>query len=157
MPDRRRLLVAINPSASFGRGRDTGTRVVEALRAAGHDVTALLRPSLAALEAAVAEHLAEGRPDALVVVGGDGAAAVLTRLGASSVEIDGAVVPGCPTGTVVGGRADGLRLVTKSGGFGVTSALDDIVRVLRATAVPAVPAGPDHPHAGPRPTQKEPS
>jgi uncharacterized protein YgbK (DUF1537 family) len=100
----------------------------------------------------VAATLSSRPYEALVLVGGDGAAAVLARLGADGVEVDGAVVPGCPTGTLTGGPADGLRLVTKSGGFGATSALDDIVARLRAS--PAT-TGPDHPHAGPRPIPKE--
>lgn len=73
---------------------------------------------------------------AVVVVGGDGAAAVLTGLGADLVEIDAALVPGCPTGRVTGGRADGLRLVTKSGGFGGPATLDQIVTRLRAGSRP---------------------
>ena len=67
------------------------------------------------MAAALAER---SRTTALVLVGGDGAAAVLDRLDADGITIDGAIVPGCPTGIVVGGPADGLRLVTKSGGFG---------------------------------------
>ena len=92
-------------------------------------------PRAAAYELAerVARALGERRYEGLVVVGGDGAAAILARLDADGVEIDGAVVPGCPTGVVVGGQADGLRLVTKSGGFGTPHALDEIVRTLRAT------------------------
>ncbi len=73
-----------------------------------------------------------GRPyAALVLVGGDGAAAILTALAADSVAIDGAVVLGCPTGLVSGGRADGLRVVTKSGGFGGPTAVQQIIRALR--------------------------
>jgi hypothetical protein len=32
-----RLVVAINPTASFGKGRDVGPAVVQTLRALGHD------------------------------------------------------------------------------------------------------------------------
>ncbi|BDZ46250.1 diacylglycerol/lipid kinase family protein [Naasia aerilata] len=72
MQDRRRLLVAVNPSASFGKNRAVGPLVLERLRAAGHDVTELTRPSMAQLHEATAAALAADRPDALVVVGGDG-------------------------------------------------------------------------------------
>ncbi|MGI3784956.1 MAG: four-carbon acid sugar kinase family protein [Janthinobacterium lividum] len=87
----------------------------------------------AALALRVGSALADGRYQALVLVGGDGAAAILEGLAADGVEIDGAVVPGCPTGLVSGGRADGLRVVTKSGGFGGPAAVEQIVRTLRPT------------------------
>lgn len=96
--------------------------------------------------------LADAAYGAVVVVGGDGAAAVLAGLGADRVEIDRALVPGCPTGIVVGGRADGLRLVTKSGGFGGPAALDQIVRRLRTGSVDPRTAPS---HAGHRPIPKE--
>jgi diacylglycerol kinase (ATP) len=67
----RRIVAALNPSASSGRGRLVGPRVVEALRAAGHEVTALAEADFAALLAATRAALADGA-DALVVVGGDG-------------------------------------------------------------------------------------
>lgn len=111
-------------------------------------------PAAAAAELAVRVRaaLADGRHEALVVVGGDGAAAILAELAADGVEIIGAVVPGCPTGFVAGGPADGLRLVTRSGGFGSAGGLDQIIRRLRTSrADPRT----DHPHARPRPPRKE--
>ncbi|WAB81716.1 diacylglycerol kinase family protein [Microcella daejeonensis] len=71
MSPSRRIVAALNPSASSGRGRLVGPRVVEALRAAGHEVTALAEADFAALLAATRAALADGA-DALVVVGGDG-------------------------------------------------------------------------------------
>ncbi len=67
----RRIAVAINPSAAFGRSSHVGPRVVELLRAGGHDVVELVADSYAELVARVGEAVAGG-PDALVVVGGDG-------------------------------------------------------------------------------------
>jgi uncharacterized protein YgbK (DUF1537 family) len=83
------------------------------------------------------------RVDALVVVGGDGVAAVLDRLGATGILVDDVLATGCPTGTIVGGIADGTRIVTKSGGFGTSQTLIDLVSRLRSG-----PSGPDRP---PRP------
>lgn len=77
------------------------------------------------------------RVGSLVVVGGDGLAAILADLGATGVDIDGVLESGCPTGTVVGGVAHGVRVVSKSGGFGPPSALVDLVSRLR----PIPPAG----------------
>ncbi|MGI3779916.1 MAG: four-carbon acid sugar kinase family protein [Janthinobacterium lividum] len=112
-------------------------------------------PAAAAAELArrVRAALAGGRYDALVAVGGDGAAAILAELAADGIEIVGAVVPGCPTGYVSGGYADGLRLVTRSGGFGSAAALDQIIRRLRTTRA-GLPTD-HHLQAGPRPSPKE--
>lgn len=66
-----RIVVAINPSASFGKSRAVGPATVQTLRAAGHEVTAFTEPDFEELHEAVRKALA-GKPDALVVVGGDG-------------------------------------------------------------------------------------
>ena len=68
---RKRIVVAINPQASFGKTRAVGPAVVHTLRAAGHEVTSLTEPDLEQLSAAAAAALKK-KPDALVVVGGDG-------------------------------------------------------------------------------------
>lgn len=67
----RRLVVAINPTASFGSTRDVGPAVVQTLRASGHRVTSLTEPDFESLADAARDAVAD-RPDALVVVGGDG-------------------------------------------------------------------------------------
>jgi diacylglycerol kinase (ATP) len=72
VPGPSRLLVAVNPTASFGRGRDAGPVVLDRLRSAGHEVTGLLRSSLGELREAAGAEIASGSYDALVVVGGDG-------------------------------------------------------------------------------------
>lgn len=71
MPEQRRLVVAINPNASFGRARDAGPRAVDLLRAAGHEVRSLVAPTGELLAERAAEEVARGA-DALIVVGGDG-------------------------------------------------------------------------------------
>jgi D-threonate/D-erythronate kinase len=90
----------------------------------------------------VADRLATGRFDALVLVGGDGAAAVLDRLHAERVLIGSAIVPGAPEGRILGGPADGLRIVTKSGGFGDPDTLATLVRRLRDGPLPQPPSPP---------------
>ncbi|TPW99506.1 diacylglycerol kinase, partial [Schumannella luteola] len=67
----RRVVVAINPSASFGASRDVGPAVVQTLRAMGHEVTSLTEPDFESLLES-AHAAVRARPDALVVVGGDG-------------------------------------------------------------------------------------
>ena len=65
------IVVAINPSASFGKSRTVGPAVVARLRALGHSVTSLQEPTFARLVEVAALAVAQ-KPDALVVVGGDG-------------------------------------------------------------------------------------
>lgn len=65
------IVVAINPSASFGKSRAVGPAVVQSLRALGHTVTSLTEPDFEQLHAAAQRAIAK-KPDALVVVGGDG-------------------------------------------------------------------------------------
>ena len=81
----------------------------------------------AALADTVRAALERHRFAALVLVGGDGAAATLARLGTVSIVIDSQIVEGCPRGTLIGGAADGLTLVTKSGGFGDETTLTTIL------------------------------
>ena len=75
----KRLVVAINPTASFGKGRNVGPAVVQTLRALGHDVTALQEPDFEQLMASAAKAVA-ARPDAFIVVGGDGMVNLGTNL-----------------------------------------------------------------------------
>lgn len=70
-PTPKHIIVAINPEASFGKSRAVGPIVVQTLRDAGHEVTSLTESDFGHLMAAVATAL-ESKPDALVVVGGDG-------------------------------------------------------------------------------------
>jgi diacylglycerol kinase (ATP) len=67
----KRVIVAINPSASFGKRREVGPALVQTLRASGHEVTSLQEPDWESLAVSARAAVAR-RPDALVVVGGDG-------------------------------------------------------------------------------------
>ncbi|WP_419819176.1 diacylglycerol/lipid kinase family protein [Glaciibacter flavus] len=77
--DHHRVTVAINPNASFGRNRDVGPRVVEAIQRAGHTV-AMLREANYELLRREVEHAVTAGTDALVVVGGDGMVSLGTNL-----------------------------------------------------------------------------
>lgn len=68
-----RLVVAVNPLAGAGRGTELGQQTAEALRAAGHEVRILTAATAAGLEAAMRRAVATTPPDAVIVVGGDGA------------------------------------------------------------------------------------
>jgi diacylglycerol kinase (ATP) len=82
----RGIVVAINPSASFGKGSAVGTKVVSALRAAGLEVTALTESSFDALVVETRRAIDRGTT-ALVVVGGDG----MVNLGANLLA--GSTIP----------------------------------------------------------------
>jgi uncharacterized protein YgbK (DUF1537 family) len=73
---------------------------------------------------------------ALVLIGGDGARAVLDRLGGSGMRIMDTIAEGVPFGVVEGGQANGLSVVTKAGGFGGANALIEIVDRLLAPVDP---------------------
>lgn len=89
-----RIVVAINPQASFGMSRAVGPAVVHTLRAAGHEVTSLTEPDFEQLRDAAAAALA-ARPDALVVVGGDG----MVNLGVNLVAGTATPLGIVPSGT----------------------------------------------------------
>jgi len=89
-----RVVVAINPAASFGKGRAVGPAVVQALRGAGHRVTALSEPTFADLRREAEKAIALA-PDALVVVGGDG----MVSLGANLVAATSIPLGIVPSGT----------------------------------------------------------
>jgi diacylglycerol kinase (ATP) len=67
----RRIAVAINPEASFGKTRSVGPAVLDALRTRGATVLRLEEPNGELLRQSVKAAVAQGI-NALVVVGGDG-------------------------------------------------------------------------------------
>ncbi|MEM2904949.1 MAG: four-carbon acid sugar kinase family protein [Candidatus Bathyarchaeia archaeon] len=66
----------------------------------------------------------------IVMVGGMTALAALRAFDAKAVELKGEVAPGTPLGRLLGGRWDGLPVVTKAGGFGAPDAIIDALRHL---------------------------
>ncbi len=90
----KRVFVAINPTASFGKGSRVGPAVVKALSDAGHDVIRLMEASYAELIVSAKTAVAS-KPDALVVVGGDG----MVNLGANLVAGTSVPLGIVPSGT----------------------------------------------------------
>ncbi len=113
---------------------------VARLREAFPSVAILLAPAERVGNTSVAERLAtefadlveRERWDIVGLIGGDGARAALGRLGASGIRIFDSMVEGIPFGVIVGGKADGLRVFTKAGGFGAEDAL--VTAVTRISA-----------------------
>lgn len=93
------IVVAVNPTAAFGRHGDVGARVTQRLEDAGHRVSTLVRDDWASLLAAAREAVAglgeAAGPTALVVVGGDG----MVNLAANATAGTGVAIGLIPTGT----------------------------------------------------------
>jgi diacylglycerol kinase (ATP) len=90
----KRLVVAINQSARFGANKGVGSTMVERLRALGHDVVDLIEPTYLELIASAKREIAK-KPDALIVVGGDG----MVNLGVNLVAGTGVPLGLIPAGT----------------------------------------------------------
>lgn len=99
-------------------------RPSEALGEPGKAASELIAESLAIITEAVFEH---DRIDAFMLLGGEGARAVLSRLGAESLLVRDTIREGIPLGVIEGGKAHGVTVVTKAGGFGTPTSVADIV------------------------------
>lgn len=94
----RRLLVAVNPAASFGRNRTVGPAVVERLVDAGYEVSMLREANFELLRRETESAFEQGT-DGLVVVGGDGMVSLGVNLVAQT---------GVPLGIVGAGTGNDL-------------------------------------------------
>ena len=82
-----------------------------------------IQNAAAILATSVCSNPGHGLASRLVLTGGETAARVLETIGAAGIEIQGEVEPLIPSGTLLGGEAEGLAVVTKAGGFGTEDAL----------------------------------
>lgn len=78
-----------------------------------------------------AQLIAASQAAGVVATGGDGARSVLLALGARGIALVDEVMGGVPLGTLTGGTAAGLPVVTKAGGFGAEDVLVRAVRAIR--------------------------
>lgn len=116
------LVTSLNPRShtQVAKLRDAYPEAVVVLA----PVERVTGPSVAeTLAGEFAAHVERGDWDVVGLVGGDGARAALNRLGASGIRILDSLVEGIPLGVIVGGKADGLPVFTKAGGFGSEDAL----------------------------------
>jgi len=67
----------------------------------------------------------------LLLSGGDTAANVCATFSVQSISIAGELMQGIPWGYLHGGDAEGIRVITKSGGFGTESAFTVLMRICR--------------------------
>lgn len=68
-------------------------------------------------------------PGTLVAAGGETLRGLCTALGATSLEVQGSVMPGVPVSRLCGGRWDGVTVVSKSGAFGHPTLLRELLRI----------------------------
>ncbi|MFD4420337.1 diacylglycerol/lipid kinase family protein [Agromyces sp. NPDC058484] len=90
----RRLLVAVNPAASYGRHRSVGPAVAERLIAEGYEVSMVREANFELIRREAESAFAQGT-DGLVVVGGDG----MASLGVNLVAATGVPLGIVATGT----------------------------------------------------------
>lgn len=83
----------------------------------------------------VIEEIRSCSPAAILVTGGDTATLVCRTAEAKEIVLEDEVVSGVPAGRIEGGILDGVRLVTKSGGFGAIDCLVDCIHRLSSNAV----------------------
>jgi D-threonate/D-erythronate kinase len=93
-----------------------------------------LRPDHILLErlALISALLCERRIGSLILTGGDTGLLVCRWLRPQGLVLRGELLPGLPWGTIIGGRADGMVVCTKPGGFGKDDSLVEAVRLLSA-------------------------
>jgi len=66
----------------------------------------------------------------LVLTGGDTAVSVCRKLGSWGIFLREEVLPGIPAGELMGGRFEGINVITKAGAFGQEDTLVRLIRYL---------------------------
>lgn len=129
--DLPRVLVILSPAERADLTESNATT------AEANPTTAIrVAAGLAELTASV---LKQAAISALVLMGGEGARAVLERVGAEAIRVTGAIREGIPAGVIEGGLLDGLAVVTKAGGFGDRGTLADLIPELLASPYSPTP------------------
>jgi len=82
------------------------------------------------LAAATAPLALSGALSGALLTGGDMAAAFLRKIRARGLRLEQEILPGIPLGRVMSGKAAGLKIVTKAGGFGLRGSMRQIVDYL---------------------------
>ena len=66
----------------------------------------------------------------LVISGGGTTTSICNTLGITLIDLERELLPGIPVGKAVGNSCDGLRLITKAGGFGKRNSLRKVLELL---------------------------
>jgi len=86
---------------------------------------------LSVLSRATRKILEKHNFNGLVLIGGDTSIRIMDALGAKAVRTEGELLPGIPFGRIIEGEYDGMRIVTKAGGFGDNYTLMKIIESMR--------------------------
>ncbi|SNS04575.1 Uncharacterized conserved protein YgbK, DUF1537 family [Anaerovirgula multivorans] len=79
----------------------------------------------------LAKRIYENKPvDTMISSGGDTSQKILDALGAKAIHLESEILSGIPVGHIIDGIADGMTIVTKSGGFGDKNSLIKVVEYL---------------------------
>jgi D-threonate/D-erythronate kinase len=73
-------------------------------------------------------------PGTVLVAGGETLRTLCQALGATSLEVQGRIVPGVPRSIMRGGRWNGISVVSKSGAFGHTNLLRELLALERSAS-----------------------
>jgi len=87
---------------------------------------------LSILSRAVRRLLDKHRFNGLILIGGDTSIKIMNDLGAKAIRSEGEFLPGVPSGRIIGGIHDGMRVVTKAGGFGDRYTLIEMIESLKS-------------------------
>jgi len=89
--------------------------------------------SLAAVVSGVLEN---AEVSGIFITGGEAAIWIVRALGGEGTSLLEELEPGIPLVRIMGGKADGLLLVTKAGGFGVRETMEHCIEALSSAAMP---------------------
>jgi D-threonate/D-erythronate kinase len=130
-----KTLVASGQGIECGLSADQGSAILHGLTS-GHSVAVKVpmehreTTTIAIDMQAIVRLLEYGAAGSLLLSGGDTAQLFLDQLCSQAIDVLGEILPGLAVGKLIGGRADGLTLVTKPGGFGTDNSLSDAVALL---------------------------
>jgi uncharacterized protein YgbK (DUF1537 family) len=72
-----------------------------------------------------------GKIKGLILIGGDTAFSVIKKLGVSILNVDGEAEFGAPVLTIASGKREGIKLITRPGGFGDKTSLINLIKRLK--------------------------
>ena len=130
---------APHPVLAHDGGPATADAIARSLAATGIALTNFAVPAGASRISAaghIARHIdhlmrALDQPGTLIAAGGETLREICQSLGATSLEVQGRIVPGVPRSIMRGGRWNGVTVVSKSGAFGHKHLLRDLITAER--------------------------
>jgi len=104
---------------------------VQQARALGLTGAEVKRRIVSALGESAREVLERAAIKGLILTGGETAIETLQRIEGAGVRVIDEISPGIPFGKIIGGRHNGLMIITKAGAFGDPDAISESISYLR--------------------------